>query len=260
MDGQGTVVKLPVKIKAIFVGYSSWYLEITHSPETLGYAGRPGDRTQFAKGTMGRVFPSVVTNRALWRNRGSTLESLIADDDNYIYIVYDPAPFRRFGLIAISWAGLGIFRNAEPIPGWPVMQMSRWDKKILNDTYLFNCILDQDKLANKLATTYTASYRGLLDDLKPETLAARPQMLNFLSWKKRLEPTDHPERRERSGRLPPYGCAKRHTWLAEPWPTGRSRAHTGYGPGYHRDQRADTRLFARSTLAKPQSGAESHGL
>jgi hypothetical protein len=96
VDAGGTPVRIAMPFRGIVLApnsFPSTYLEDTHAPELLVYAGNVGLRRFYDKGVMNWVYPEVLNNAGRWNDRlfrdmaspYTEIESLVAFDPS-VYV------------------------------------------------------------------------------------------------------------------------------------------------------------------------------
>ncbi len=159
VDARGTAVAVPVPLRGVVRG--SDFLEMTHAPEMVAKVGRFGSRVGFAGSLLGRIYPQILADNALWRQEGDTLESLLAEDQGYVY--FGDPNLKRFGL-----ASLEILNNPH-----------NHDEHVAEVARAMNAAIGREAEGMERVADYRRRYAELERDLQPQTIVERPRILQM---------------------------------------------------------------------------------
>jgi ABC-type Fe3+-hydroxamate transport system substrate-binding protein len=164
-DANGTETTIPYPFKGVVGGvYTGDFLQKTGQPQSLAKGGGPKD-WQWFSGRMNLVnwvFPLVLRDDKMW-NFPTDLESILVDDDGYVYFGGDN--LKRFGLATISF--------------YP--KVMEKDEVIFSMTRIMNAIIGQEPTAEKFIADYKRLMLDLSRELMAETIEQKPRVLGMVS-------------------------------------------------------------------------------
>ena len=159
-DAEGVKVAVPLPFRTIA---GSNYLQVTHAPEALFKSGGPRDRIQFAAMMMGRFYPDVLKNDALW-DSPHDVESLLAHEDGVTFFSGSrPALWQRLGIPVLTTA----------------LDSKNPDDYVFSAVRIANAAVGHEKDGKAIIADYQQAYTDLKEELKPETLTNLPRVLSM---------------------------------------------------------------------------------
>jgi iron complex transport system substrate-binding protein len=177
MDAAGRSVQIEVPYRGTAItwwgSFPNWYLQHTHAPETVLYAGGSRDRAFFSNNIMSWVYPQVVKNDRLWKDN-----AIAAGRGPYVEVesllAFDPGAY------------IGAGSSGGPLPllrrvGLPVVHT--WDPHRKLEEGMFeparieSALVGHPERGEAMISRYRQSFAELNQELKPSTLSNHPRIL-----------------------------------------------------------------------------------
>jgi len=175
--GRSIPIEVPYRGTALtwWGSFTNWYLEHTHSPETMLYAGGPIERARFVGTILSWVYPELLNTDSFWqenvisRGRGpyAEVEGLMAYNPGaYIGAGSSGGPLplmRSVGLPVVdTW---GSVRGAEAV----LFQVARIE----------SALIQHRERGEAMIAHYLKAFAELKQDVEPATIRQRPRTLTM---------------------------------------------------------------------------------